>query len=474
MKRSIVLLALLTVACDSANRQQEIDERIAQLENGVLAGVQILGEPAQRSTITERLDFFEVPAVSIAVINDGEIEWAKAYGMADVAEGRAATPNTLFQAASISKPVAATAALTLVEEGKLTLDQDVNELLSSWQIPGNRHTASEHVSLRRLVTHSGGMTVHGFPGYSRQETIPTTVQVLEGEGNTAPIRVDTTPGSIWRYSGGGYTVMQLLVSDLTGQRFPDVLLERVLDPFQMALSTYEQPLPESRHSDAATAYRDGGAEVEFKWHVYPEMAAAGLWTTPTDLAKFALGVLDAYHGRSEEVITQSTAREMLTAGIGGHGLGPSIGSDGLYFGHGGANEGFRCQLYAFIESEDGVAVMTNSDNGGYLNREIVSTLAEIYDWPALKARARNVVDVAPELLGELEGRYSYEGEVVLQVEVVNGEIWLDVRGEDRHELLAESDSVFFTRDTGLEVRFLRTDGRTVALRAIGTRFERVR
>ena len=474
MNKLLVLLILPALACQATSNQADIDARIAQLEGEIVSGIQIQGEPVNTATLEERMAHHGVPAVSIAVLNDGEIEWARAYGMADVETRRLATSSTLFQAASISKPVAATAALTLVEDGVLALDQDVNELLTSWKVPDNQHTDAERVTLRRLVTHSAGLTVHGFPGYSREEQIPNTVEVLDGGGNTDAIRVDTTPGSLWRYSGGGYTVMQLLVAELSDRPFAVMLSERVLQPFGMTLSTYEQPLPAPRHAEAATAYGRDGTEVEFKWHVYPEMAAAGLWTTPSDLARFAIGILDAYHGRSNDVLDQETAHQMLTPGIHNHGLGPSIGAGGTLFGHGGANEGYRCQLYAFIESGQGAVVMTNSDNGGVLNQEILQTLAAIYDWPALKPETRILAEVDPGLFEELAGEYEIPGEVVVTLEVVDGELWADVPGQGLQELLPESDSLFFSRADGTEVTFIRENGRVVAISAEGMRAERRR
>ena len=474
MRRLLGLLALPLVACQATSNQADLDARIARFEAEIVSGILIQGEPVETAALEERMARHGVPAVSIAVMNDGEIEWARAYGVADVDAQRPATPSTLFQAASISKPVAATAALTLVEDEMLALDQDVNELLSSWKIPASRHSENERVTLRRLVTHSAGLTVHGFPGYSREEQLPSTIEVLDGAGNTDAIRVDTTPGSIWRYSGGGYTVMQLLVADLTDQPFAAVLSERVLQPFGMTQSTYEQPLPDTRHTEASTAYRSDGSEVEYKWHVYPEMAAAGLWTTPSDLARFALGILDAYHGRSNNVLDQETARQMLTPGIHNHGLGPSIGAGGTLFGHGGANEGYRCQLYAFIETGQGAVVMTNSDNGGALNQEMIQTLAVIYDWPALKPEVRVVAEVDPNLFGELAGAYEIPGEVIVELEVVDGALWADVPGQGRQVLLPESDSVFFSRADGSEITFIRENGRIVAFSVDGMRADRVR
>ena len=468
MNRLIYALALPLAACQTASDSNALASRISQIEAELLPIVLLEGEPVATASLEQRMEHYNVPAVSIAVIKEFEIEWARAYGMADIAEGRAATTQTLFQAASISKPVAATAALTLVEEGALTLDGDVNQWLSSWTVPQNRFNESQPVTLRGLVTHSAGMTVHGFPGYARDDVIPSTVGVLDGEGNTDPIRVDTTPGAIWRYSGGGYTVVQLLVADVVGESFPQVLQDRVLEPFGMTLSTYEQPLPESRHGEAATGYRSDGTEVETKWHVYPEMAAAGLWTTPSDLARWALGILAVYHGRSDTVLDQQTARDMLTPGIGNWGLGPTVGDDGLYFGHGGSNEGFRCRLVAFIESGDGLAVMTNSDNGGYLYQEIVGTVANAYDWPVLKPETRVVASIDPSLYEELEGEYEIASvEVTLTLEASEGRLWIDIPDNPRDELLPESEFEFFTRSDGTRVTFVREGDVVTALTVSG-------
>jgi CubicO group peptidase (beta-lactamase class C family) len=365
------------VACQGDGRSAH--DHIARIETAL----SIPGGPATAASLAERMEHHNVPGVSIAVFNDGAIEWARGYGLADVAEEHPVTARTLFQAASISKPVAASAMLTFVQDGALQLDQDVYERLRSWKVPGNRFTAAEPVTLRRLVTHSAGMTVSGFPGYARGEEVPGTVEVLDGLGNTDPIRVDTIPGALWRYSGGGYTVMQLLLSDVAGKPFPEVMQERVLDPVGMSESTYQQPLPESRWGQAATGYRRNGTEVEEKWHTYPEMAAAGLWTTPSDLARWAMAIQRAAAG-SGEILAPEWARAMLEPDTNDWGLGPPIHPSGAFFHHSGGNEGFRCHLVAFMEGDRGAVIMTNSDAGAELIREILVTLEDEYDWPALQ------------------------------------------------------------------------------------------
>jgi len=267
------------------------DPRIAQVENGLLPRFVERSRAGQPIGLLERMAELGIPGLSVAVIDGRELAWARGYGVLDLESKREVTPESLFLAGSISKPVAATAALRLVQEGKLTLDGDVNRWLRSWRLPSSAAFGDEVVTLRRLLTHTAGLTVHGFPGYARTE-IPTVPQVLDGEApaNTAAVRVDLTPGTEWRYSGGGYTVMQLLLADVSGRPFEELVADSVLGPFGMASSTYQNPLPADFHQLAATGHHPGQRPVAGGWHVYPEMAAAGLWTTASDLARFAIGI----------------------------------------------------------------------------------------------------------------------------------------------------------------------------------------
>ena len=257
----------------------------------------------------------KIHGLSLAVIQDGAIVKAQGYGFIDGSGKTPVTTDTLFQAGSISKPVSALGMLALVEKERLSLDADVNGVLKTWKVPENDLTKTERVTLRRLLSHSAGLTVHGFPGYAVGTTVPTLVQVLDGNkpANTAAIRVDLLPGSKWRYSGGGYTVAQQLVIDVAGQSFPAFMHATVLKPLGMTASTFEQPLPAEKAALTATGHLPTGARpVPGRWHIYPEMAAAGLWTTPSDLARFAIAVQDAVAARATPVISTKLTREMLT------------------------------------------------------------------------------------------------------------------------------------------------------------------
>ena len=360
----------------------------ALVESALLSTVTTRGEPVARPSLADRMAELGVPGVSVAVLVDGKIAWARGYGLADVESGRPVTPNTLFQAASISKPVAALAALRLVESGRVDLDGDVNAHLTSWRVPGNEFTEGAPVTLRGLLTHRAGLTVWGFPGYGPDERAPDGPGVLDGRGNTDPVRVYKAPGESWRYSGGGYTVMQQLVADVHGAPFAAVMREEVLDPIGMSRSTYEQPIPPERQDDIATGYRADGERVPGGWHTYPEQAAAGLWTTPSELALYAREMQRAWRGESDLVLGEALAREMLTPDADDWGLGPAISEDGERFRHGGSNQGFRCTFAAYIEGDDGVFVMTNSDSGGELAAEIAITVAHAYGWSGPRPEER--------------------------------------------------------------------------------------
>jgi CubicO group peptidase (beta-lactamase class C family) len=340
-------------------------------------------------TLDQVMKRFRVPGVSVAVIKDFKIHWAKAYGLADVEANVPADANTLFQAASISKPVAAMAALTLVQEGRFSLDADVNSLLKSWRVPVTEVNRDRPVTPRSLMSHtSGADDGFGFPGYDPSAPRPTVVQILEGQppSNVGKVVFVRPPFTGQKYSGGGIELMQLVLTDLTGKPFADLLRERVLGPLEMTSSTFEQPPTGALADRTARAHDGSGKAMGPKWHVYPEQAAAGLWTTPSDLARFAIEVQRAIQGPKGKVLTQATAREMIApTGVGPFAVGFVIDkkNEGWYFNHSGGNWGFRCDLQAHVRKGYGVVIMTNGDNGGPVIAEIEARVAAAYGWDTL-------------------------------------------------------------------------------------------
>ncbi len=327
----------------------------------------------------------QIPGLSLAVIQGGKIVKARGYGVTEKGGKTPVTAETLFQAGSVSKSVAAVGALHLVDKGKLSLDEDVNAKLLTWKVPHNELTKEQKVTLRRLLSHTAGLTVHGFPGYARDAQVPTLVQVLDGKkpANTPAIRVDILPGSQWRYSGGGYAVMQKLVIDVTGKPFAEFMQEAVLGPAGMKESTFKQPLPAEKAKLAAAGDYANHTPVHGKWHVYPEMAAAGLWTTPSDLVRFAAAVQGALAGKSTKMLSKRVAQQMVTEEKDHDGLGMFLQGTGknLRFSHNGRNEGFDTLFVAYAESRRGAAIMINSnENSGSLGR-ILKAIESEYRWP---------------------------------------------------------------------------------------------
>lgn len=347
----LLLIVVPVLAQEQPTPHDPVSANIEAVENGLLPAIMIAGQDVAMS-LSDRMAYYNVPGVSIVVINDYEVEWARGYGVIDTDSQRPVTEETLFQAASISKPIAATAVLRLVQDGRIDLDTDVNEYLTSWTIPVSALTANQPVTLRRLLSHTAGTTVSGFAGYAVGEALPTALQILNGDSpaNSAPVIVDLVPGTQWRYSGGGYTIIQQLVEDVTGQAFPDALRTLVLDPAGMINSTFAQPLPVGLQANAASAHDLEGNPIEGQWHIYPELAAAGLWTTPTDLARWTIAIELAYQGQSEPLLSQGTVIEMLTEQMEVWGLGVAVGGsdEWVWFAHSGSNVGFQTNLVGFM------------------------------------------------------------------------------------------------------------------------------
>ncbi len=458
-ERPLTTIASASAPQSSTAQDPALAARIASIENGLLPAVVIKGQPPAPMTIASRMEHYKVPGVSVAFFDHGQIIWTKAYGLADVAAKKPVTPETLFQAASISKPVTALAALRLVQEGKLNLDEDVNVKLKTWKVPENAFTEKEKVTIRRILTHSAGLTVHGFPGYAAGEPLPTVVQILNGEkpANTDPIRVDVVPGTLWRYSGGGYVVLQTLLSDVTGKPFPQIMSDFVLRPAGMTHSTYEQPLPKNLWPEAATPYRPNGDPVKGGWHTYPEMAPAGLWTTPSDLARAAIELQNEYAGKSSKILSQDMARQMLTRQFGNWGLGFDIESTGgkPSFSHGGANEGFRCNLFAYTDLGQGLAVVTNSDSGGQLTEEIYRAVAKEYAWPDFHPTEHALLKMNPAQFPAYAGTYEIPGIGKLTVTTKSAALYIqaDPLGPDPIELLPDSPTQFFILSSDITFTF---------------------
>ena len=447
----------------SANKK-EIKERMKKVENGLLPAIRIKCSELKRYNIHERMNDYRIPGLSIALINDGEIEWAKGYGVKENGTDDPVTVKTLFQAASISKPIVAAAFLHLVEKDILDLESPVNGQLKSWKIPDNEFTQKNPVNVKMLITHSGGVIGFGFEGYKIGDKIPTLLQILDGlkPANSPPIRIVLEPGSRWLYSNGGYLILQQLLMDVTSSPFTELMNEIILEPLDMGNSTFSQPLHSCYEKTAATGNKSDGTTVEGKWHIYPEMAAGSLWTNPMDLCKFIMELQRSIKGKSNKVLSKSMTENMLSRHFGNMGLGFVLRGDGedLGFTFSGGNEGYRCDMYAYASRDKGAVIMTNSDNGHYIINEIFRSVSAEYEWPDYKPQLKEMAKIDKEIYGEYVGTYHSKQEIRpdfdIQIEQENDLLYASFMG-GKYNLVPESEEKFFIADHGWEIEFLKDD-----------------
>lgn len=449
-----------------ASPHDERNPSALRIEGALLPAVVVDGESVATTTLAKMMHELGVPGVSIAFIHRGRVAWVDGVGVTQPG-GKAIDADTVFQAASISKPVTAMAAMALVQSGKLQLDGDVNSFLSSWKLPRSGADARERVTLRRLLTHTAGISVHGFGGYASGEPVPSLRQVLDGEkpAKSLPIRVEITPGSEWKYSGGGYVIVQEVVSEVMKTPFVTLMSDLVLEPAGMRRSSFEQPVAAALKENAAVPYDSRGQPVRGGAHTYPEQSAAGLWTTPTDLALLAINLQNSLAGKSG-VLNPETAREMVkSVGMGSQGIGFLVGGsvEHRWFMHGGSNEGFRCLLVAFNEG-DGVAIMTNGDAGGEIAKALLRTIAAEYGWPEFQPKHHVAVQLATDVLDRFVGRYRLNPNATITVTRKGGSLIAQSPGENAEELTPEGPESFFSRASEAQATF-RVDagGRVTAM-----------
>lgn len=467
MKARTTVLALLAIALPVATPAQN---RSAADYMAAIEGAQPTAGPNDLSTltITALMARFNVPGVSIAVIRDHQIHWAKGYGIADVATGAPVNTETMFQAASISKPVAAMAVLRAVQDGLFTLDTDINKILTSWKLDGGQFTKDRPVTPRTLTSHTSGLgDGFGFPGYDPKDSVPTVVQFLQGSklSNVGVIFMERPPMTLMEYSGGGVTLMQQALSDARQRPFADIMRDDVLRPIGMTRSTYEQPLPESFDRNAARAHSGEGKAMGAKWHVHPEQAAAGLWTTPSDLARFVIEVQQSAAGQSNRVLSRTLVQEMLSpVGVGDYAVGFAIQKmgQGWYFAHGGSNWGFRGTVLAHKVKGYGLVILTNADNGGAVANELSRRIQRAYEWDSFAEPAprgyrppveRTEIPVAESVLRGYVGEYQLTPQVSITITLEDGRLQAQPTGQSKATLFAEAADKFFLRVTTAQVTF---------------------
>jgi CubicO group peptidase (beta-lactamase class C family) len=411
---SSILCGYSSFAQSRTNNKDTIFNQISIIENGLVPKI-LIDSAGNTYSIEERMNLYKVPGISITVFKDDKIIWSKGYGLADSTENLKVDTTTMFQAASISKAVTAFALLKLVEKKQLDIDKDVNKYLIGWKIPENDFTKTEKVTIRRLLNHTAGISVSGFIGYRKSDTIPSTIEIITGKGNTPAIVVEDIPGTRFSYSGGGYVILQKLIEDVSEMDFADFMEKEILIPLKMTNSTFNQ-YPKMKRS---LAYNNFGKAYEGGWFILPELAPAGLWTTSTDLAKFCMAVQQSFRGAKGAYLSQKMAMEMLTP-INNWGLGVGIrgdGEDAFYF-HGGKNPGFNSIIIDLFNKNLGIALMTNGEQGGTLRDEIVRSFAQYYNIKIQPPpRIVKTVPIDRNYINEFLGKYQWKENYFLELSI---------------------------------------------------------
>jgi CubicO group peptidase (beta-lactamase class C family) len=453
------LLALLLILAPSnpAQAQQSLADRIRQVENSLSGN--IIAEGDQAWSIQQRMQLYNIPAVTIAVVKDYKIDWAKAYGYADVNEQRLADTDTRFQAASISKSLNAMALLRLAQEKKIDMVADINNYLSSWKFPYDSISNNKKISVANLLSHTAGITIHGFPGYKTSDKLPSVVQVLNGEApaNTQAVRSQAEPGLRSVYSGGGTTISQLLAMDVSKSSYENFALSKVLRPIGMTHSFFGQHEELGQAKDLATGYYAGGGEVSGKYHLYPELGAAALWTTPTDLAKFMIETQLSLQSKSNKVLSQEMTGLMLTPYIDKNAaLGVFVddrAEAGKWFQHGGANEAFRCLYYGSLEGGNGAIVMINSENGAIM-QEILNSVAQVYQWKNFyKPVVKKLFSMSDETALSYVGKYEMGPGFILTIFMEDGQMKGQATGQGALDIFPEAENRYFVKAANIVLEF---------------------
>ena len=439
----------------------EIELKIKAVENNLGLQVRIEGEP--NHILKERMNFYNVKGVTISIIKDYKIEWARSYGWADSTEQRRVSTGTLFQAGSISKSLNGVGVLKMVQDKRLNLYTDINDYLTTWKFPYDSLAKNKKITLANLLSHTAGLSVHGFPGYEKGDTIPTLVQILNGErpANTPAVRSAFEPGLKYQYSGGGTTISQLIVQETAKQPYDEFMWKNVLKPMGMKNSFYTQPPPGDKQQLLASGYYNDGKAVKGKYHIYPEQAAAGLWTNPTDLAYYIIETQLALQGKSNKVLSQEMTKLRLTTDVhNSAALGVFVIKRGeqTYFQHTGADEGFVSQYYGSMEGGNGVVVMVNSDNGA-ITEEIINSVATVYDWKGFynPLQRPKIITVPQNILETYVGEYKRKADdkFYIKISVVNGRFLYSEPGWAGFELYAGAENDFFSREFPVGITFIK-------------------
>lgn len=435
-----------------------------QLENGIRNQVKFLREPEDFGSITSKMSEYKIPALSLAVINQGEIEWADIYQSPLFFEDQKLDCTSLFQAASLSKPVTFLAAVRMHSAGEIDMDKNIQRYLKNFEIPQGKQTADNPVTFRNIFSHSSGITPGGYEGYATDLPLPSDSDILKGTAgvNSPAIAVIAPPNKTLAYSGGAYTLAELALQDIYSDSFTNIMNSWILEPVGMKHSDFSQPLPVSKSTQAAKGYTQSGEVVDGGWHTYPEQAAAGLWSNSIDMATFLIEIYKAYQGKST-VFSQSDIQSLINHERDGLAYGFILDRSGSGFSitHYGGNSGYRAGMTIDLTTGNGLVYLTNSDNGGSLGNELLLSASQVYGWQHFKQTDVLRNEVSSEILTGLSGIYKWNNQIDLPIKFdeKNNQISLFFPNGDEYKLapIHGDELDFIHPNTGVKVSFSMKD-----------------
>ncbi len=390
--------------------------KIKKVENNLTETKELIFEDSVllRYNIVDRMKFYKIPSLTMAIINNGKLEWTKAYGYADMETKRLANPTTLYQVASISKSLTGLSIMRLVQKGKLSLTNDIRNYLRTWTFPDNELSKNKLITLRNLLSHTAGLNVHGFIGYAVSDSVPSINQILNGESpaNNEAIKPTYPINEHFEYSGGGYTVVRKILDDNISSNYDSLMKALILKPLKMINSTFSQPLS-PQYKNYAFGYDKDMQPLKGHFYIYPEQAAGGLWSTATDIAKFILSIQNDLKGSPGSLLNKKLTVEMLMPVLNNYALGFGVVEKGgeKYFWHEGESYGYNAMYYGSFTSGKGVVILTNAypGNGQLFIQELLNSVATSYGWKDFyNPVKKKLTSVSDTLLDKYIGEYHSE------------------------------------------------------------------
>ncbi|MDC7996369.1 serine hydrolase domain-containing protein [Altibacter sp. HG106] len=463
MKNILLLISILLIGCTSPNTKKEklakdinnqSELRVKKIEEN-LVPIHFLKDNSNRISISKMMEKDSVPGVSIAFIENGDISWQKTYGYSNLQDSLPVTTKTLFNGASLSKPIAAMAALNLSENGFIGLNEDVNTYLKNWKIPQNKFTEEQKVTLKRLIGHTGGIINYVPQPYSLNENSPNLVQMLSGTKPSVdpPVSVIYVPGEKRKYSNPGYTIIQKMIEDVSDKNFESVIQELIFKPSEMYNSSFEQPLPQNLLKKTATGYSKDLKGYPYK--LFPWKAAGGIWTTPTDLSKFTIALLEDYHSSKNNILSKKMADSVFQKKSERLGFGKLFSPEkqDLLFEHWGSSPGFTCYMVASLNKKQGVIIMTNSDNGTILLSYIARAVAQEYNWDFLQPTIFESFKLSVDEILTYVGKFS-GGDKEMVFEIYNENLVVSDAKNNKSKLIPVGGKKFILKETNNLYEFL--------------------